>query len=415
MPNIKKWATNGFYLWLFLLPWQTRYFWGSSGSEFGRYSLFATDVLFVLWAAPFTLEAVRNFYNALWSKNLIAWAFVVFDIGALVSLIHAPDKKIVLYLLLRFVAAFSLIYLLPELKPDFKKASYALASAGIIQALFGLTEFFVQASWQSKWLGLSLHDPSVPGVSVIEFGLERWLRAYASFPHPNILGGFLAIALILLIARYLEIQKEEASPKEYLFVFIGTLITFAGLIVTFSRSAWLALAVALVILLARSFKQKDKTAQIALAKILIFFAAIFLFFFVLWRPLFLTRADTTNRLEQKSLNERIVYQNQAIKIIKQRPIIGIGLGNFTQTQNKLPDYSRQPVHNIFLLSLAEIGLVAIVFWALLIIGLLKQKGNIIFGLALGGLLLAGMFDHYLWSLPVGIWLFGLTLALTTGL
>jgi hypothetical protein len=75
--------------------------------------------------------------------------------------------------------------------------------------------------------------------------------------HPNILGGCLAFGLVLLAAWYLDRSSQESEVRAYLNspdgskedtrlqaspVIVATFaLGCAGLLLTFSRSAWLAL------------------------------------------------------------------------------------------------------------------------------------------------------------------------------
>ncbi|MGH2950412.1 MAG: hypothetical protein ACRDPC_29780, partial [Solirubrobacteraceae bacterium] len=66
-------------------------------------------------------------------------------------------------------------------------------------------------------------------------GVDRWLRAYGSFAHPNILGIFLALSLAVLFVA------DDAPPRwRALALAAGAL----ALTLTFSRVAWLAVALA---------------------------------------------------------------------------------------------------------------------------------------------------------------------------
>jgi O-antigen ligase len=77
----------------------------------------------------------------------------------------------------------------------------------------------------------------------------------------------------------------------------------------------------------------------------------------------------------------------------------------------------EPVHNLPLLVLSELGVVG----ALILIGLgisiavgivrAKRPETIIFSAALAGLLVTTLFDHYLWTLTPGRMLLGLVLGL----
>ena len=76
-----------------------------------------------------------------------------------------------------------------------KKLITALWLSGLAQGLLAIWQFLSQGVLASKWLGLAAHLASDQGSFVVEFGGERWLRAYGSFGSPNSLGIYLAVIL----------------------------------------------------------------------------------------------------------------------------------------------------------------------------------------------------------------------------
>jgi hypothetical protein len=66
----------------------------------------------------------------------------------------------------------------------------------------------------------------------------------------------------------------------------------------------------------------------------------------------------------------------------------------------------QPVHNIFLLIVSEIGLVGFgLFSTLLYFFFENRKWSLRFVMGLVGIFIISMFDHYLFSLPQGLGVF----------
>jgi len=67
------------------------------------------------------------------------------------------------------------------------------------QAIISLIQFFLQGS-----IGLSGHlesklSPFLPGIAKISLGENLFIRGYGLFPHPNILGAFLAMGTLLTL------------------------------------------------------------------------------------------------------------------------------------------------------------------------------------------------------------------------
>ncbi|HWQ99312.1 MAG TPA: hypothetical protein VN397_00500, partial [Candidatus Methylomirabilis sp.] len=65
----------------------------------------------------------------------------------------------------------------------------------IPHAALGVWQFARQDIIGSTLLGIATQHPWTSGVSVVEHGLYRVLRAYGGFPHPNVFGGWLAVGL----------------------------------------------------------------------------------------------------------------------------------------------------------------------------------------------------------------------------
>jgi O-antigen ligase len=123
---------------------------------------------------------------------------------------------------------------------------------------------------------------------------------------------------------------------------------------------------------------------------------------------------TLNYIEQRSLTERKTQLTEFAGIFKNNFLFGVGPGNYaiklSQTYPQLLVWEVQPVHNIYLLFLAEWGTAGV----LIIFGMFKKFKFLLnkqFLPALAVVCVAGMFDHWLLSMFSGIVLFFITLFL----
>lgn len=154
-------------------------------------------------------------------------------------------------------------------------------------------------------------------------------------------------------------------------------------------------------------------SNISILVVLVFICSIGIIFF--FTPL-------GNRFARLNLfDESIVRREEltdaAFAMIRDYPVVGVGLNNFIVN---LPFYQKtestvlhlQPVHNIYLLLAAETGLagLAIFLWFIwrTIKHLWKSKQ---FSIALFAALILGLFDHYFLTLQQGQLLFSLILGL----
>ena len=130
---------------------------------------------------------------------------------------------------------------------------WGLLTSCAIQSGIGLAQFAQQTTLGLRDLGEIIMRPEWSGASVITVNGARVLRAYALTQHPNMLGGLLMVGVVTGCGVALT-PRTVRWPTA---VAIGlTTLTLAGLLVTFSRAAWLGLAVAgaalLILLLPRA-------------------------------------------------------------------------------------------------------------------------------------------------------------------
>ena len=129
------------------------------------------------------------------------------------------------------------------------------------------------------------------------------------------------------------------------------------------------------------------------------------------------RSGGDGRLEQRSINDRVVFFEQGKKVIESNWLLGVGAGNFIQAlkiENQTnQDWTYQPVHNVLLLIWAETGIVGFLLsFVLLILALWMAWQKSEFGLGLIMVLLPTLaVDHWLWSLHLGLILCGFIVGL----
>lgn len=417
--TIKK-ITNYLLLgFLFLLPWQTRYIWqegmlNQGHWEYGTFSIYATEIL--LWVIV-VLFFVQNFLKKqvwidLYQKRktrfslLFLLGLVLFGISVALS-----DNFWVSYqFVFRLLEALALLVVMLWQQADFPTQSnryiFALWAGGIIQGGLAVYQFLNQSVFGSKWLGMAPQQAMEGGASVVEFGIERWLRAYGSFGSPNSLGIYLAVLFILGLILYIK----SSSPRVRVYISAGQLFIVSGLVLSLSRAAWLA-AFCAVVALGIILFCTEKKSLLLLFKQTSFMAVIAIFWVIIFYPVFSARFNTHLRLEAQSIAERKGQYAEAVSFIKTNPLFGVGPGVFTYALHaKYPNLSYwqyQPIHNIYVLSIVEMGLLGVVGVGMLLVVLLRiiLKNNLLFAPVLVCLLVVGLFDHWLVSMFSGMILF----------
>lgn len=329
-----------------------------------------------------------------------ALSFPLLGLAALATLTApmALAPVLAVYTALRWWLMFILYLALVHVELPFEKVMKVFLAGLAIQALLGLAQVLHQGP-----LG-------VPGELMLRLGRERaaaiqigdtwWLRAYGLTFHPNVLGGFMAVGLLLGLPL---LPRRGFLPLWYL---LGL-----GLVLSFSRSAWLATALTLPPIAAwLAWRQPSMRRPLAMTA-----GGALLVLLVLGA---LLSAQVRSRLsltsltsERASLVGRGELIGAALGAIAARPVTGIGAGNFPLAA-LLSDIQEVPhaVHNVPLLLAAEVGLLGGVLWLWLWLWpawrpevLLRQADPwpvVLVGawLALG---VIGLWDFYPWVLNSG--------------
>ncbi len=425
---LKKLTEYLFYAFIFLLPWQTRWIWhegflNGQHWEYGTFSLYGVDILLVC-IALLSLFVYRGRILRLQAHWVILIGILLISF---VSALVAQEKDMAWYMVGKFLEGFVLFWLVFRIKIDWNKVVFIFTVAGLVQAILAIWQFFSQSIIANKWFGLSAHDPGTLGDLVIETSSGRWLRAYGSFPHPNMLAGFLVICLLLAIVTLVfYFSKKIYLTWQKMFIWLSLLLMYFALILTFSRSAWLVFLLCFLIFIAITIWQKNKFYFLVLLKIGLILVLLTLVTFFILPDVWKTRI-TGGRLEQMSTEQRGIYSEEAANLFKNNWYQGVGLGNFTQATHQLNNnkeaWDYQPVHNIYYLSVIEIGILGglllgvlfvwfgYVFYKFVFYLKFENLWLIGIGLAMLSIFLIGLFDHYTWTLSSGILIFWLILGI----
>jgi hypothetical protein len=240
-------------------------------------------------------------------------------------------------------------------------------------------------------------DPSIPGAAVIELpGGRRWLRAYGTLPHPNLLGFYL-VGMMAGPAAW-GLRPDRRAVIGGLGFGLGTL----GVGLSFSRAAWLGWAAIFLGLL--GMPQPSPRRRLSL---LLIGATAWLIVAGLFPIQMITRLTGRGSvLEIRSVQERKWLIEQAWQQIWHHPLLGTGAGTFPLTLREIlpPGYRAEPVHHVGALIFAELGLPGFGF-GLALFGAFLHEGRRrkdpearAIAACLFGLLIASTLDHPLWTM-----------------
>ena len=207
-------------------------------------------------------------------------------------------------------------------------------------------------------------------------------RLTSFYSSPNHLAMYLAPGIFFGLYFLLKSFKEKSHFHFQIILnaFLLSVIT-VSLYFTYSYGAWLSIITSILLLTISLLPNKKRIASI------IFILSLF----ILIATQFGTQKFTSiiNNFERSSFSSRITIWQVSLRLIKEKPIIGIGPGNFQEAylslQSQFPPYLEWAVpqpHNIFLafwLQAGIMGLIGFIYLLFLIftnlILLLKNKKN----------------------------------------
>ena len=399
------------------MPFQTRkifYQWGDSFNEWTSAYLYLTDVLliliFFLWFWRLQGQSLKL---CSWNKDVILRTVLdssikkpsfwlgLFVIISLISIVQADNFQLGFYNWVKLLEMAGLFfYLKYNFKQllNFKKLAYIFIASSLFQSIIALGQYIQQKSLGLKFLAESPLGIEIDGIAKIIVNGTKIIRPYGTFPHPNILAVFLLISIFFLY--FLWLSKKHSFVKNCLMLFIFGFLIFT-LWLTFSRIIIFTFLLASLIYFIILFKQNRKKIFILFLLFIIFNS---LFFVLAWSEI---SSRFSVSLTEQSIGLRVFYTQAAFSIIKDCPLLGIGIGNFVweirQMINLLSSWIHQPVHNIYLLIASETGLIGLFLFLFFIFQLLRkinrQEGFLL--LLLFSFLFIALFDHFFWTLQQG--------------
>jgi O-antigen ligase len=376
---------------------------------------FASDLfllgLLAVWIASLVIDRRRPRFDPLFlTVPLLALPAI-----GLLSAVTSVAASISLYNTVRIILLLGLyLYVLNEIH-DLRTLAWPFGVQVFVQSVVAIGQVLRQGSAGLRFLGELDLNPAVGGISVIWNEGTRLLRAYGLSDHPNILGGSLALGLLVLLIVY----PSQASSRRPVFASLFILGSL-GMFLTFSRSAWLAFAFGvglLVFFQAKNRLQEPLTQQAALLLASVILLAPFVWHYAPFLGMrFNYQASFDNNpQEQQAIGERALLIQSANEILVQHPLTGVGLAAFPialrQAKPQFPvDY--QPAHFVLLDVAVETGILGgLVYFLLMILPWFTMWVNRrritptswLYGAS--SLLLAvtviGFFDYYTWLLAPG--------------
>lgn len=272
---------------------------------------------------------------------------------------------------------------------------------GVLQALIGLGQFATGASLGLWILGERSFNSETPGIAQAVIEGKLVLRSYGTLPHPNVLAFLMLVCSNL--ALFFCLRQRHYQTK--LFFAVLTILFSFTLLATLSRLGIVLWLLSTAAISAPFFKNLHLSPRKGL-KIGAVLGAV-LILTALTPPLYSLFSGLVD-MDAPTVSKRLELARIATSLWLESPVSGIGAGNFVVRLGEVPssEWVRflQPAHNTYLLVLAEVGIIGLAFFAALVglaLGRAYQARLWLPALILLEVIVAGIFDHYFWTLQQG--------------
>lgn len=273
--------------------------------------------------------------------------------------------------------------------PKIIKLIRALLASAVIIAVIGIIQFFGQfvfgvdkiIGFLSKnvapvFYGESFSHAILANPSwLVNIGGQTYLRAISLFPDMHMFAIYLGLVIPLALSLFLFSGYLSYTIRiKSLLLFINLILSFS-LLATFSRSGYVGAFFGIFAVVAVGWKFFDK--RIKLMIIALAFVTIVLG--LNSSGLFTSRFLSTFDLSEGSNSERIVNWYQGLRIIGDYPVTGVGVGAYSAAISPIaPVKSVISPHSTYLGIAAEMGLIALLVWIMLLVVTMKNLFTIFF-------------------------------------
>ena len=384
--------------------------------DYTDFLLYWSDIAFLVFLGLWGLGLIVGGRRPWLGPAVIRWSVIGLLLAVWASVPLSVDASLSVYNALRLTGAAVLaLYVANEVRLE-QLAPALIVMIGL-QAVVGVSQAIDQGSVGLYGLGEYHLDVNAGGTSVVWSDVgPRQLRVYGLSDHPNILGGLLAMSLLLLGAAAARARNEWTVLLGVVFA-----VGCAALVLTFSRAAALSMALGLVLVFGLLAYRRSWRSLASWAAVCVGAAILCLTLIKPYGPYLsirsgLLESGPASSTEQRSISEREALAKNANEIFVVHPLLGVGAGALPSAMlDAYPDfgYNYQPAHFALLTVAAETGLLGGMFYGALMIApfaLLWWRRRELTPelIAVSGALLAmtiiGLFDYYTWSLAPGrIW------------
>lgn len=294
-----------------------------------------------------------------------------------ISIFYSIDRYTSFQELPKLLSSIIIFYLIVSQKEKarIKSLVTTMIIAAFLVSLYGIYQYFFGFEHTLEYLKNTGKDILIQSQYARDILLGK--RIISSFFSPSMLAGYL-ITVIPLTAGFLI--DNWIKKKVLILTVISLSIMFIALVLTKSMGGYLALFFTLIIFFILVVKHSNMPKHILSCRIYPTAIIILVIIILTGSFILINRAerliDLTN--PQNSITQRLNYGQATVRIIKDFPITGVGLGNFGKVyfRYKTPNaLDSNFSHNSFLQIWAESGMlgIAVFFWIIFLF--FKLAGN----------------------------------------
>ena len=280
-------------------------------------------------------------------------------------------------------------------RADLELVARLIMLAGATAAAIAVIFYVIPEAWTVRILNALARFNYHAGVSAlryIEDNPDNLMRAIGTMVDPNVLGGFM-----ILVAGLTAPQMIAAEPlfrRRWVGVFLG--LDLLALYLTYSRGSLLGLVAGLALIALLRYRR------------LLWVGLIGLVLFLLLPPTqaYVARFVEGFQLQDRATLMRLGEYKDAFALISRYPVLGVGFAGSPDADLYVG------VSNLYLLMAEEMGIVGVATFLIVIGGFLGSLWRawlrgvdagleaLLLGLgaAVTGVMVGGVFDHYLFNL-----------------
>ena len=313
----------------------------------------------VLWAAKLLFTR-----TATWKNSPLHWPVLAFVVYALVRYFSSPVEYNARIELMH-IGLYALVYFIAGqfYRPvDRTILLVTLMTLVVIESLFALLQFSLKIDNIApfSWIPLDWVRPaSYRG------------RGGGTYICPNNLAGFLEVALGLVLARGILLNRTKGSVEAFtvrrLFIIYVALMAVVGIAVSLSRGGWGAtLAGLLALALWGDWRQRRIWIRFAAVGAVVVLLGVVAWKLAPARIISSFTGQTGNEigLRDPTLNIRTYLWAGTLKLIREQPVIGHGIGSwqwlYPKHKHPVVVSHTEYTHNDYLNLASDYGLIGVV-------------------------------------------------------